>query len=435
MEKVFRDPVHSLMRFDTEEDKLILDLIETRELQRLRFIKLMGVSYTSYPGAEHTRFAHSIATAYLMKRVIERIELLKREPKFSRVAEDISKYRELLTCTALLHDIGHFPFSHLLEEFTKEHHEDWSVRIIADSKSEVHQRLVAVDQSYPRKIKEVLERRFKPSFAVKLISSQLDVDRMDYLLRDSLYTGVGYGNFDLDWLIHSLRIIEVDSDYELAIDQTKGSRAAEGYVLARYYMYQQVYHHKSSRAAGVMVGKILSRAAELVYNGKEIFATTPLRKLLVDRKGLSIEDHLNLDDVVLLFALKEWERGDDRILADLCARLNHGKIFKTLDIGMEQYTELQGKIEKIAIDMGFDPDYYIAVDSATDNPYSDNYLLGRNEVGENIFLVDDKLALNELSSHSELIAAIRNKVFGVDRLCFPEEMSEAIASLTGQVVS
>jgi len=437
MEEVIRDPVHNMIRFDRERDRLVLELIETREVQRLRNIKLTGVSYFSYPGAEHTRFAHSLGTAYLMKRVIEHLEALSGsrsgEPPSAKVIRELRAHRELLMATALLHDLGHFPLSHLVEEFLGQSHEEWTVRIILDERTEVHRLLVEADPSYPEKIRAILERRFLPSFAVKLISSQLDVDRMDYLLRDSLYTGVRYGNFDLDWLIHSLRIIEVDGDWELALDRAKGSRVAEEYILARYYMYQQVYHHKASRAAGVMLRGILRRAAELLRAGQRIFATEPLRKLLTDHGSLTVEDHLELDDVVLTFAIKMWEKSDDPILSDLCRRLARGRIFRTMELELKDYLKVQEELDRLARARGFDPRYYLALDSASDNPYTDTYLFGE-QVGENIFLVDEKLNLTELSVASGLIAAIRNREIGVSRLCFPEELEAGITRVVRSAI-
>jgi len=427
MEKVFRDPIHGLMRFDKEEDRLILDLLESPEVQRLRWIRLLGLNFLVYPGAEHSRFFHSLGTAYLMKRVIERVQSLKRRPEFKKIAASISNYRELLLCTALLHDIGHFPFSHILEEFAGQRHESWTIRLLMHPESEAYQKLGAADKNYPKQIAQIIARTFKPSFAVKLISSQLDVDRMDYLLRDSYYTGVEYGRFDLDWLLHSLRIIEKDGDWELAIELRKGGRTAEGYVLARYYMYQQVYHHKTSRAAGIHVLKILQRASDLLKANEKLPVSEPLRKLLINSGELSPEEFLKLDDVTLLSAFREWANSQDEILSDLCRRLNRRRLFKTLEIQPECYHQKKAKIENLAKRAGFEPKYYIALDRPTDHPYIDDYF--RGEAGENIFLVDDNLNLIELAEYSELIDAIRNKTFGINRLCFPEELRESITRL------
>jgi hypothetical protein len=429
MEKVFRDPVHNLMGFDRERDKLILDLIETCELQRLRSIKLMGISYVVYPGADHNRFSHSLGAAFLMKRIIERMQGLRADARFQRVAEQLDEYRELLMAAALLHDIGHLPLSHLLENFTGQSHESWTVRLLRNPEGQAHQVLKGFDPKYPDKCAQIIERTFKPSFAVKLIASQLDVDRMDYLLRDGYHSGVGYGRYDLEWLIHSLRIVESDSDWEIAIDREKGLRAVESYVLARYYMYQQVYHHKTSRAAGVMLLMILRRAAELLKARREIFATEPLRKLLVAPHELTYREFLELDDVVLAYALREWSRSSDEILADLCCRLLKRRIFKTIEVDAEAYERLKGELEALAHKRGFDPGYYLVLDRAVSDPYIDGLFRRGEEVGESIFIVDRERNLYELSEYSELIRAVTNRLVVRDRLCFPEELREGIYRL------
>ncbi len=434
MEKVFRDPIHNLLGFDRGRDQLVLNLVETREVQRLRSIKLMGVSYVVYPGADHNRFSHSLGAAFLMKRIIERMEGLKSDSRFRALIKHLRVHRELLLSAALLHDIGHFPLSHLLENFTGTSHEAWTARLLTHPKGEAHQALKAFDKTYPRQLRQIIERVFKPSFAVKLIASQLDVDRMDYLLRDSYHTGVGYGRFDLEWLIHSLRIVEHEGDWEIAVDLDKGLRAVESYVLARYYMYQQVYHHKTSRAAGVMILQILKRAAELLVNDERIFVTGPLRTLLVQPERLTPEEFLTLDDIVLAYALREWAESPDEILSDLCRRFLERRIFKTVEIEPKRYERLKERLEKLSRSFGFDPRYYLVLDTAIADPYVDGLFRrsdSKREVGENIYLVDRALRLYELSEHSELIRAIMNRWVRRARLCFPEELREGVARVLG----
>lgn len=430
MEKVFRDPVHNLMGFDRERDKLLLDLIETPEVQRLRHIKLMGVSYVVYPGADHNRFSHSLGAAFLMKRIIAQMQGLSSDRRFRPLVEQLQEYREVLLAAALLHDIGHFPLSHLLENFTRQHHEIWSARLIAHPRGQVHQILKTCDRTYPQVVHQIIERTFKPSFAVKLISSQLDVDRMDYLLRDSYHTGVGYGRFDLEWLIHSIRILEQNGDWEIAVDREKGLRAVESYVLARYYMYQQVYHHKTSRAAGVMITQILRRVAELLQDGRDLFAPQPLRKLITQTGKLTPQEFLELDDVVLAYAIREWSRSRDSILADLCRRFLERRIFKTMEIEPRRYERLKSKWQKLARTRKFDPEYYLVLDTAVADPYVDGLVVqGDDRASESIYLVNRDLNLLELPEHSELIRAITNRLVSRARLCFPEELRDGIVEL------
>jgi uncharacterized protein len=426
MDKVFRDPVHNLIGFDKERDALILELIDSPQVQRLRHIRQLGVTSLVYPGATHTRFSHALGTAFLMKRVLEHFHELNPPPALQRILDD---HRELLVAAALLHDLGHLPFSHLLEEFTHIPHEDWTVRIVSDPTSAVHAVLVRANPNYPQQIVQLFQRSFQPAFAVKLLSSQLDVDRMEYLLRDSLCTGVTYGYFDVNWLIHSLRLVEQRDDWELAIDLRKGLHAAEGYVLARYYMYQQVYHHKTARAADVMVRKILQRASELLRGERDLPMPLPLKKLLTDPQSLTIEDHLHLDDTLLLWALRTWQESDDPILADLSQRLWSRRLFKTLDMPLEEFTAWAAQLRELAARAGFDPTYYLVLDRVSDDPYTDRYLWTRGAVGENIFLVNDVGELIELAQASDVIGALRNKTFSQDRLCFPEELRRPILQL------
>jgi hypothetical protein len=426
MDKVFRDPVHNLIGFDKERDALVLKLIDTPQVQRLRHIRQLGVTSLVYPGATHTRFSHALGTAFLMKRVLEHFHELNPPPALQRILDN---HRELLLAAALLHDLGHLPFSHLLEEFTHIPHEDWTVRIVSDPQSEIHAVLARADPFYPEMIVQLFDRTFQPAFAVKLLSSQLDVDRMEYLLRDSLCTGVTYGYFDVNWLIHSLRLVQQQDDWEIAIDLRKGLHAAEGYVLARYYMYQQVYHHKTARAADVMVRKILQRASELLRAGHDLPATQPLRRLLTDPHTLTLGDHLRLDDTVVLTALREWQESCDPLLADLTRRFWQRQLFKTLEMPLEEFTAWAAQLREVVIRAGFDPEYYLILDRVSDDPYTDRYLWAAREVGENIFLVNDEGELIELSQASDVISALRNKTFSQDRLCLPEELREPITQV------
>jgi HD superfamily phosphohydrolase len=429
MDKVFRDPVHNLIGFDKERDALVLALIDTPQFQRLRHIRQLGVSALVYPGATHTRFSHALGTAFLMKRVLAHFQNLSPPPALKRTLDE---HRELLLAAALLHDLGHLPFSHLLEEFTHIPHESWTVRIVQDPRSDIHSVLVQGDPLYPEKVVQLFDRTFQPAFAVKLLSSQLDVDRMEYLLRDSLCTGVTYGYFDANWLIHSLRLVEEQDDWELALDLRKGLHAAEGYVLARYYMYQQVYHHKTARAADVMVRKILQRASMLLRAGCDLPVTLPLRKLLTGPSTLTLDDHLRLDDTVMLTALREWQESSDPILSDLARRVWQRQLLKTLEMPLEEFTAWAAQLRETVRKIGFDPEYYLVLDRASDDPYTDRYLWAAREAGENIFLVNDGGELIELSQASDVIGALRNKTFSQDRLCFPEELRTPIIKLLGR---
>ena len=427
MEKVFRDPVHNLMRFDMDRDRLALQLLDTAEVQRMRHIRQMGVSDFIFPGATHSRFSHLLGVAHLMSRILERMELLRKEAPLAHIALSLDEHRELLLAAALLHDIGHFPYSHLLEDVIGEDHEAWSVRLILDAGSDVHQALSQRDPGYPEQVARILQRSYKPSYAVKLISSQLDVDRMDYLLRDSLYTGVGYGKFDLDWLLHSLRIVEVDGDYEVAIDASKGLQVAESYVLARHYMYQQVYHHKTERAAGALLLRLFQRAALLLRQGRLLDTPEPVQTLLLAAQALDRDSFLQLNDVLLGYSIWLWTQSRDAIVADLSKRFLQRRVFKTLPITLARYGELKASLEAAVRDQGFDPDYYLVLDDAVDSPYTDPYWGdGSREASEHIYVVDGQGGLSDLSEKSPLIQALRDRSIGIQRLCFPQELRAVV---------
>ncbi|WP_227002722.1 HD domain-containing protein [Salicibibacter kimchii] len=220
--KVFRDPVHNLISFDKTNEKLFLDLIDTKEFQRLRHIRQLGVSSYTYPGAEHTRLAHSIGVAHLTKRFVERLGQFKGE-----ITQEILEYKDVAIAAALLHDIGHSPFSHALEDVTNVNHEKWTVHIITDPSTEIYAALERYKPDFSKQVADVIQRTHHSSVLVKLLSSQLDTDRIDYLQRDSLMTGAQYGSFDLEWLINTLRIGEVQGTTEVGLDLNKGLSIAE----------------------------------------------------------------------------------------------------------------------------------------------------------------------------------------------------------------
>jgi uncharacterized protein len=326
-DRVFRDPVHGLIEFKGV-DRPIAELLETLAMQRLRRIKQMGFAWLVYPGAEHSRFGHALGAFHIAQRVTRRLELDARTALHVKVA-------------ALLHDVGHGPFSHAWEHvFAGHDHERWGARIATE-----HPELIGVLESLEPGLSKTLQtfwgKDYRPHFARKLVSSQLDVDRLDYLLRDGHYSGAGYATYDLDWIIHALQIAPVraggEEPNDLVVDYRRGMYAVEQYLFARSYMYAQVYHHKTVRAAEWMFIKTLERFAELARGdaappGLGIAAT-------MARGGeVSVDDYLRLHDVSLTTALDAWAGldgtpADDPVLRDLSRRLVTRRLFKTFDLG------------------------------------------------------------------------------------------------------
>jgi HD superfamily phosphohydrolase len=322
-DRVFRDPVHGLVEFKGA-DRPIAELLDTRAMQRLRRIKQMGFAWLVYPGAEHSRFGHALGAFHVAQRVTRRLDLAAPIARHVQVA-------------ALLHDIGHGPFSHAWEHVLPGNdHEHWGARIVAEDR-ELHAALAALDPALPDTLRAFWDKRYVPHYARKLVSSQLDVDRLDYLLRDGHYSGAGYATYDLDWIIHAIQIAAIPSPSgpreDLVVDYRRGRYAVEQYLFARSYMYAQVYHHKTVRAAEHMFVLALARFAELARAGAEP-AGLPIAGAMARGEPVAVADYLKLHDVSLTTALDGWAAdATDPVLRDLAARLVDRRLFKTIDLG------------------------------------------------------------------------------------------------------
>ena len=326
-DRVFRDPVHGLIEFKGG-DRPLADLLETRAMQRLRRIKQMGFAWLVYPGAEHSRFGHALGAFHIAQRVTRRLDLPAPTALHVKVA-------------ALLHDIGHGPFSHAWEHvFSSNSHEQWGARIATED-AELVAALEALEPKLPQTLRAFWGKDYKPQFARKLVSSQLDVDRLDYLLRDGHYSGAGYATYDLDWIIHAIQVATVRTDgddpEDLVVDYRRGMYAVEQYLFARSYMYAQVYHHKTVRAAEWMFIKTLERFAYLARHNSEP-SSLPIAGAMARGATVPVADYLELHDVTLTTALDHWagyggKAADDRVLRDLARRLVDRKLFKTFDLG------------------------------------------------------------------------------------------------------
>jgi uncharacterized protein len=314
-DKVFRDPLYNYIAFDRKRDGWLIDLINCREVQRLRRIHQLGVSNFTYPGADHTRFAHSLGVAHLMLLVLDHLEK-------ESGAEKIMKARQALLATALLHDVGHGPFSHLFEPCLGINHEKWSIAVILDKNSEVHKVLNREDPYLPNHVADLInsDDTKHPAWQRALMSSQLDVDRLDYLRRDSLFTGAGYGHFDWHRL---LTTVEFDKDDTDLVWPAKSAMAIEEYIFARYYMYQNVYLHKTTRGFEQLLQAMWKRADRLRRDGGNINANPVLKKFwkfeTPEPGKLPIEDYLKVEEFTVLEQIQRWTTHSDKPLAD-CAR-------------------------------------------------------------------------------------------------------------------
>ena len=420
-ERIYRDSVHNIIRVNTDgaEGRLVVALIDTPEFQRLRRVRQLGLAYFAYQSAEHSRFTHSLGTFHLAARMIAKLRLSYQIPEEVQTAVRVS---------ALLHDIGHGPFSHVIESILGFHHEDFTVAAVESSKTEVGKALRAYSAELPGMVSSIIRGQFKPRALAQLVSSQLDVDRMDYLLRDSLMTGAKYGVYDLEWIIKS---IEIDEAQDRLYVSAPGLYAVEDYLQARYYMYRQVYFHRTLRSAEAVLKVLLNRALDVHASKGDVWnaSATPMEKILAGKK-LSLSEHLELDDTDVLYSIKRWAHSSDAVLGDLAGRFLDRRLFKAFDLDMPEH-ERGSFIEEsreIVAKAGFDPDYYFVEDEAGGAPYS--FYAGGGDVKNSIF-VEAGFSRPEIREISSVSAAVRGLQEGyrIHRICFPAELKGEIAKL------
>jgi len=420
MQRNYRDPLHNIISLNeaVAEDKLIVDLIDSAEFQRLRRIKQLGLAMFTYQGAEHSRFTHSIGVMHLMTRALN---LLAAHHPISDEARVVGR------AGALLHDLGHGPFSHVIEKVFHFHHEDWSRRIVLEEGTEVNQILRQFDNELPEKLAALYLHHYQPAFISQLVSSQLDCDRMDYLLRDSMMTGVKYGVYDLEWVLHALKIDESSGHIYV---ESKGLHAIEEYLQARYYMFKQVYFHRTLRAAEALLTSALTRARELAGSSGGVFHGGVFRKMLTGEPA-DTSEFLQLDDTDLLFNLKQWVHDRDPVLSDLARRFVNRRLFKASDIDMASnlVPEFLNRAAEVVSRSGFDPRYYLIQDKASDIPYYGYYLPGIPEPGGQIY-VEVAGPQAEIKEISEVSAVVRGmKAYKIERICYPAELSAEIGKV------
>ncbi|WP_318529177.1 HD domain-containing protein [Ligilactobacillus salivarius] len=414
MEKVLRDPIHNYIYI---QHQVILDLINTREFQRLRRIRQLGVANYVFHGAEHSRFTHSVGVYEITRKICD---LFQRNYPSKEKGDGLWDDDERLValCAALLHDVGHGAYSHTFEHIFHTNHEKMTTEIITSSHSEVNAVLRKVAPDFPEKVASVIEKSYPNPQVVQMISSQIDADRMDYLLRDSYFTGTNYGTFDLT------RILRVMKPYFDGISfDMSGMHAVEDYIVSRFQMYQQVYFHPVSRSIEVILSHLLKRAKYLYKNGKTN-CLGPTNLLFPFFEGdFSLSDYLKLDDGVLNSYFSLWQDSDDKILSDLADRFLNRKPFKSVRVS-EDTRYLLPTLRKLVADAGFDSEYYTATNDSFDLPY-DTYSPSQNKHRTQIELMQKDGLLVELSQVSNLVAAISGKVSGDERFFFPKEMKSS----------
>ena len=402
--KIFNDPIYG---FITIPNTLIYDLIQHPYFQRLRRITQMGLSYLVYPGAHHTRFHHAIGAMHIMQKAVEVL-------RFKEVL--ISKEEEnALYIAILLHDIGHGPFSHTLEHSIVEvHHEDISLLFMAKLNEEFSGQLSLAIQ--------IFKGEYHRKFMLQLISSQLDMDRMDYLKRDSFYSGVAEGNINSDRLIQMLNVMD-----DVLVMEEKGIYSIEKFLMARRLMYWQAYLHKTSLVAELTLTNALKRAKELLHKGIDLECSKPLKHFMEQKVTLenfsnsNLDSFIQLDDFDVISALKNWQHHDDFILSSLSKmiinrdlpkiKLNNEKFPKEV---LEEMTTRFAKEHNIT---ELEAKYFIFKGKIENQAYSKNAepirILKKDKTIEDIVEASDQLNLKALSKPV-------TKYF----ICFPKLLDE-----------
>ncbi|MFV0530569.1 MAG: HD domain-containing protein [Flavobacteriales bacterium] len=321
-QKIINDPLYGFIAISSP---LLFDLMEHSTFQRLRRISQTGLSYLVYPGAHHTRFHHSLGCMHLMKKVLDTLK---------QKGIKISKKEEEAACAAiLLHDIGHGPFSHALEHsIIQVHHEELSLYLINQLNVEFKGSLNLAIQ--------IFKGEYHRNFFNQLISSQLDVDRLDYLMRDSFYTGVAEGTISIDRLISMMNVV----NDEIVIE-AKGIYSVEKFIIARMFMYWQVYLHKTSVGAEYLLTKILKKANELYADGFKIWTTPELEFFFKNKIGIGdlnkevTSCFLTLSDADIWISVKQWSKSEDKTLATISKMLIDRNLYKVKETEEEHKKE------------------------------------------------------------------------------------------------
>jgi len=406
--KIINDPVFGFINLQSE---LIFDLLEHPTFQRLRRIKQLGLSFLVFPGANHSRFEHAVGATHLMRQAISVLRLKGHEITNAEA--------EAVTVAILLHDIGHAPFSHVLENTLVEiSHEEISLLIMQELNREFNGKLdLAI---------EIFTNRYKKKFLHQLVASQLDIDRMDYLSRDSFFTGVSEGIVGTDRIIKMLNV----SEDRLVVD-AKGIYSIEKFLIARRLMYWQVYLHKTVVAAEFLLINVLKRARELVTDGQSVYATPTLsiflkynltREIFVNNQKIDGRNILDwfalLDDNDILTSVKEWQFHSDQVLSTLAKSITNRKLFQT-KINNKPFSKVweEKMIQRISDEITHDKKvarYFLIIEEITNNAL--------NRHSENIHILYKDGKVKDIRKASDINLSALTKTVRKYFACFPKEL-------------
>lgn len=400
-ERVYHDPLHGAIALNSADptEALLIQLIDTPAFQRLRRIRQLGPASLTFHGAEGSRFTHSLGVMAVARRAFDRI---------ARDYPQLLPHRTVLLCAALLHDIGHGAFSHTAEEIFGSDHEVWTRRILRESQP-IRELLDRFSPDLVEQIEAVCLKKYPLPLIWQLVSSQLDCDRLDYLMRDSYFTGASYGRIDLDRILMALRYDPVTRQLVVA---RKGMAAIEHYLIVRYFMYSQVYNHRKNVAATWVLLKVFQQAKRQLQLGR-LNADQNVRAWL--NHQIELAQYLATDDGTFVYHLQQWQTDANPILADLSRRFLDRDLLKALDISHLNESDRNTLLEKVqhwVKQLGFDPEIYCGLRIAVSRGYT---LYDRG------IQIQTTLGLREIGELSALVQTLTQNVQRV-WLIYPREI-------------
>ena len=401
--KVLRDPIHGYIHI---EYKVIWDVINSKEFQRLRRIKQLGSSFVVYHTAEHSRFTHSLGVYEIVRRMCNEV---------SDISNTLSAEEKLTVMLAgLLHDVGHGPFSHTFESICDINHEVFSCRIIEENTTDLNNVLESYKTGLSKNISSIINHTHKNTILSQMISGQLDADRMDYLLRDAYFTGTKYGEFDLERILRTLRVKN-----NILMVKSSGVHSIEDYIMARYHMYWQVYYHPVARSFECVVSALFDRMREIYKIDKNSLDCVDFFVEFLKGESISLNAHFLLDENTCYYGFQVLSNHEDKILKDLARRIINRDLFEYVDYtNKSMVDDIKRKIKSL----GFDDKYYVKNDMVKQRPYKP--FIGDER---SIWLLMDNGDVEELSKGSNIVNSIsKGKNINDNKVFFPKGLIKAL---------
>lgn len=407
----YHDPLHGAITLDSSDpdEAILIRLIDTPTFQRLRRIRQLGPANLTFHGAESSRFTHSLGVVAVTRRAFDRLQQLYPE---------LHPHRPAILCAALLHDIGHGPFSHTAEDIFGLQHEDWTRRLIHED-PDIHPLLELLSPLLPDILDQIYTHQYPVPLVWQLISSQLDCDRLDYLLRDSYFTGTSYGRLDLERILMALEYEPISKRLVVA---HKGLSAVEHYLVVRHFMYGQVYNHPKNIAITWLMEQAFNRARELLKQGQLEADPTATAWLTQPPDQLSLATYLAGDDILFTYHLQRWCHQQDVLLADLCRRYLNRDLLKTLEVSHlspEQRQNFLTQVQAHLDTVGFNSQHYCGLRHSWSRGYTP-YQQGIELHAENRFY-----DINTLSPLVQALSQPTERIW----LLYPRQIKDWIDSI------